>query len=57
MDTEPEEPIVILANESRVLQSGLHSARIGTSYMKVLSESVEEWTTREDSTNDVYLAT
>ncbi|KAI8599025.1 WD40-repeat-containing domain protein [Dissophora ornata] len=28
-DLEPEEPIVVLANDSRVLQSSLHSARIG----------------------------
>ncbi|KAF9902720.1 hypothetical protein EC991_004607 [Linnemannia zychae] len=43
LDTEPEEPIVVLANESRVLQSGLHSARIDCIRFakgKVLSKSV-----------------
>lgn len=29
-ETEPEEPVVVPASESRVLQSNLHSARIGT---------------------------
>ncbi|KAF9149390.1 hypothetical protein BG015_008818 [Linnemannia schmuckeri] len=43
LDSEPEEPIVVLANESRVLQSGLHSARIDCIRFakgKVLSKSV-----------------
>ncbi|KAI8360490.1 WD40-repeat-containing domain protein [Mortierella sp. GBAus27b] len=29
LESEPEEPIVVLVNESRVLQAGLHTARIG----------------------------
>ncbi|KAK3808583.1 MAG: WD40-repeat-containing domain protein [Benniella sp.] len=29
LESEPEEPIVVLANDSRVLQSSLHTARIG----------------------------
>ncbi|KAG9066430.1 hypothetical protein KI688_001656 [Linnemannia hyalina] len=43
LDSEPEEPIVVLANDSRVLQSGLHSARIDCIRFakgKVLSKSV-----------------
>ncbi|KAF9098196.1 hypothetical protein BGX23_006800 [Mortierella sp. AD031] len=43
LESEPEEPIVVLANESQVLQSGLHSARIDCIRFakgKVLSKSV-----------------
>ncbi|KAF9129990.1 hypothetical protein BGW39_003595 [Mortierella sp. 14UC] len=43
LDIEPEEPVVVLANESRVLQAGLHSARIDCIRFakgKVLSKSV-----------------
>ncbi|KAG0274933.1 hypothetical protein BGZ95_009330 [Linnemannia exigua] len=43
LDTEPEEPVVVLANESKVLQAGLHSARIDCIRFakgKVLSKSV-----------------
>ncbi|KAG0197657.1 hypothetical protein BGX28_008849 [Mortierella sp. GBA30] len=43
LDSEPEEPIVVLANESRILQSNLHSARIDCIRFaggKVLSKSV-----------------
>ncbi|KAF9987544.1 hypothetical protein BGZ75_000436 [Mortierella antarctica] len=43
LELEPEEPIVVLANESRVLQSALHSARIDCIRFakgKVLSKSV-----------------
>ncbi|KAG0328474.1 hypothetical protein BGZ99_005169 [Dissophora globulifera] len=43
LELEPEEPIVVLLNDSRLLQSGLHSARIDCIRFakgKVLSKSV-----------------
>ncbi|KAF9335370.1 hypothetical protein BG006_000240 [Podila minutissima] len=43
LESDPEEPIVVLANDSRVLQSGLHTARIDCIRFakgKVLSKSV-----------------
>jgi len=38
LESDPEEPIVVLANDSRVLQSGLHTARIGMDLYVLLAD-------------------